>query len=355
MAGKSVQRFTLANANGMRVDVLNFGGVIASVEFPDRNGDLANIVLGFKSLQEYVDYNAAPTARNPHGLGPYFGAIIGRVANRIPGGRFELGGATYQVPTNQGGNALHGGDVGFDQRVWDATRQEAPGEVGVRLLYVSPSGEMGFPGTLTTVATYTLDDQDRLALRIQATTDVLTVVNVTNHTYWNLAGEASGSTYDHVLQIHADSYTPVGEGLIPTGEIAPVAGTPLDFRAPHRIGERTAADHPQIAKGHGYDHNWVLNQTNPRSLVLAATATEPISGRRLDVFTTQPGCQVYTGNYLNGTVIGTSGHAYERGDGLAIETQHFPGSTNRPEFPSIALRPGKVYEETIVYKLSLQG
>ncbi|HMK97211.1 MAG TPA: aldose epimerase family protein [Acidimicrobiales bacterium] len=357
VGGAPVRRFALTNANGMRAEILNYGGIIASLEFPDRAGTRANVVLGYATLGEWVHYNAAPTAYNPKGQGPYMGAIIGRVANRLGGGRFRLNGVPYQVAVNhpQDNNSLHGGDVGFDQRVWSATAEQDDASVGVRLDYVSPAGEMGFPGRLTTTAIYTLDGDNRLSLRLRATTDELTIVNLTNHTYWDLNGEGAGTIYDHLLQLNADHYTPVGEHLLPTGEILPVAGSPLDFRQLHPIGERIRESHPQLLAGHGYDHNWVVNQTSPRSLVLAATVISPASGRRLDVYTTQPGCQFYSGNFLNGTVVGSGGRAYRQSDGFALETQHFPNAPSCPGFPSIELAPGQVYDETIVFRLSCEG
>ncbi|HUB69022.1 MAG TPA: aldose epimerase family protein [Acidimicrobiales bacterium] len=393
LSGKAVKRFRLANNNGMVVEILNYGGVVVSVEFPDKSGRAANLVLGYPDLAAYVKYNSAPTPHNPGARGSYFGAVIGRFANRVAGGAFELNGTRHQVVTNVGSTALHGGQVGFDQKVWSAAVFRRPaadgrptgadeqptgadeqptgaggrrsggdhpdgeggGVVGVRLEYVSPDGEMGFPGRLVTVATYTLDNQDRLTLQFEATTDAPTVVNLTNHTYWNLAGEASGAAYGHLLRLNADHYTPIDASLMPTGEISPVAGTPFDFREFHPIGERIRANHPQLAVGHGYDHNWVLNQAQPGSLTHAAAVVEPGSGRRLDLYTTQPGCQFYTGNFLDGTIVGSSGHSYRQSDGFALETQHFPDSPNQPGFPSTELEPGQTYAQTTVYKLSCEN
>jgi aldose 1-epimerase len=354
--GEAVRRYTLSNSNGMKAEIFNYGGIIAALEFPGRDGVAANLVLGYPTLRDFVSYNSAATDHNPQGQGPYLGALIGRVANRLGGGRFELGGAAYQVSVNQAqdNNSLHGGDVGFDQRVWSAAVENSDASVGARLEYVSPAGEMGYPGELRVIATYTLDGQNRLALRLQATTDAPTVVNMTNHTYWNLDGEGTGTVYDHLLRLNADHYTPIGERLLPTGEILPVEGTPLDFRRLRPIGEEIRSDHPQLVAAHGYDHNWVVNQTSPRSLVLAATAISPASGRRLDVYTTQPGCQFYAGNFLNGGILGTRGRAYRQSDGFALETQHFPNTPNCPGFPSIELVPGDVYDETMVFQLSLE-
>jgi len=350
--GEQVLRYFLTNSAGTEVVILTFGGIIESLQFPDRLGERRDIVLGFKTLEEYVRFNSPRTAANPEGAGPYFGALIGRYANRIAGGRLEIDGQLYSVPTNDGTNALHGGDVGFDQKVWSSNVVRGDGSVGVRLGYVSPSGEMGFPGTLRVVATYALDNDNRLALTLQAETDAPTFLNLTNHTYWNLAGESSGTIYDQLLYLNADRYTPVDEALAPTGEILPVSETPLDFRQPRAIGERIRDGHPQLIVAHGYDHNWVLNQARPSSLVHAATVIDPKSGRALKVFTTQPGLQFYSGNFLNGALMGRGGSAYRQSDGFALEAQHFPGSPHWPDFPSTALFPGDSFEETIVFELT---
>jgi aldose 1-epimerase len=351
VGGRPVHRYGLTNTAGMQVEIISYGGIIGSVQFPDRNGQRANIVLGFKTLEEYVKYNPVPTPANPSGAGTYFGALIGRYANRITGGRLEIDGDHHLVPINHGVNALHGGNVGFDQKVWSATVVRDELAVGLRLEYVSPDGEMGFPGTLRVVAEYSLDNHNRLELRFKATTDAPTLVNLTNHTYWNLAGEPTGTVYDQVLSINADSFTPVNEALTPTGEVAPVAGTPFDFRTPTAIGARIRQGDPQLITGLGYDHNWVLNQTRPRSMVLAATALDPGTGRGLNVHTTQPGIQFYSGNFLDGMVNGTSGRAYRQSDGFALETQHFPDSPNHPTFPSTVLRPGEIYEQATIFEL----
>jgi aldose 1-epimerase len=350
--GEQVLRYFLVNSAGTEVAVLTFGGIIESLHFPDRLGERRNIVLGFKTLEDYARYNPARTAATPEGAGAYFGALIGRYANRIAGGRLEIGGQQHLVPTNDGTNALHGGDVGFDQKVWGSKVVRGEGAAGVRLEYLSPSGEMGFPGTLRVAATYTLDNDNRLELRLQAETDAPTFLNLTNHTYWNLAGESSGAVYDQLLSLNADRYTPVDEALAPTGEIHAVSGTPLDFRQPRAIGERIRDGHPQMVIAHGYDHNWVLNQARPRSLVLAATVVDPKSGRALKVRTTQPGLQFYSGNFLSGALVGRGGRSYRQSDGFALEAQHFPGSPHWPEFPSTALLPGDNFEETIVFELT---
>jgi aldose 1-epimerase len=350
--GEQVLRYFLVNCFGTEVAILTYGGIIESLLFPDRAAERRDIVLGFRTLEDYVRYNPPRTAANPEGVGAYFGALIGRYANRIAGGRFEIEGQLYSVPTNDGTNALHGGDVGFDQKVWGSTVVRADGAVGVRLEYVSPSGEMGFPGTLRTVATYTLDNDNRLQLKLQAETDAPTFLNLTNHTYWNLAGDSSGTVYDQVLYLNADSYTPVDEALAPTGEILTVSGTPLDFREPRAIGERIRDAYPQMILAQGYDHNWVLNRPAPSSLVHAATVVDPKSGRALTVRTTQPGLQFYSGNFLNGALTGRGGNIYRQSDGFALEAQHFPGSPHWPDFPSTALLPGDRFEETIVFELT---
>ena len=345
--GQAVDRFTLANGHGMTVRILTYGGIIQELSVPDRTGHKANVVLGFATLDDYVAHNS-PVA----GGGVYFGALVGRYANRIAKGTFTLDGQTFHVPVNNNGNSLHGGTIGFDKKVWSAAEIHGTDSVGLRLTYVSPNGEMGYPGTLTTVATYMLDDANRLSLRFQATTDAPTVVNLTNHSYFNLAGEASGDVYRQVLQVNADRFTPTDTTQIPTGVLAPVAGTPMDFRTPTAIGARINQNDPQLLTGQGYDLNWVLNRPSGNGLAFAARAVDPASGRVLSVFTTQPGIQFYSGNFLTGTLVGTSGHAYRQSDGFALETQHYPDSPNHANFPSTVLRPGQAYDQTTVFQLS---
>ncbi|WP_328471274.1 galactose mutarotase [Actinoplanes sp. NBC_00393] len=331
----AVDRYTLSNGSGLRVSVLTYGGIVQSIEVPDRGGNTANVALGFASIQGYLD--------NP---GPYFGAIIGRYGNRIAKGQFTIDGLAVQVPVNDGPNSLHGGTPGFDQRIWEATVTD---DGALVLHHVSPDGDQGFPGTLWVTVTYRLTADNGLRIDYRATTDTATVVNLTNHSYFNLAGDGSGNVYDHVLRIDADAFTPVDATLIPTGEIAPVDGTPLDFRTPTAIGERIREDHTQLRYGSGYDHNWVLN--NPEAgLRVVAHVAEPGTGRSLTVHTTEPGMQFYSGNFLTGTFAGASGHLYRQGDGLALETQHFPDSPNHPQFPTTELRPGQTYESTTVYE-----
>jgi aldose 1-epimerase len=337
--GTQVDIYTLTNSNGMEVTVLTYGGIFQSIKVPDRNGDFDNVTLGFDNLTDYVENNS-----------PYFGAIIGRYGNRIAGGQFTLDGVTYQLATNNGPNHLHGGNVGFDKRVWEVTDTFATdNRVGLELHYVSPDGEEDYPGTLDTTVTYTLTNSNRIVMEYVATTDQPTIVNLTNHAYWNLEGEGEGSIDDHVLRLEASHYTPVDATLIPTGEIAPVADTPFDFTHSMAIGERIRESHEQLLFGRGYDHNWVLDREGD-DLELAARLFEPDSGRILKIYTTEPGIQFYSGNFLDGTLIGTSGRTYRQGDGLALETQHFPDSPNKPNFPSTVLRPGEVYDTTTIYK-----
>jgi aldose 1-epimerase len=343
--GAAVHRYTLTAADGLTVKILTYGGILQSVQVPDERGRPVDIALGFATLDEYVAHNS-PEA----GGGVYFGALIGRYANRIADGRFTLDGVDHQVPVNNNGNALHGGTVGFDKKIWTPTVEQGHDSVGLRLEYVSPDGEMGFPGTLTTQATYTLDNSGRLTLAFRATTDKATVVNLTNHTYWNLAGESSGDVYGHLLRLDADRYTPVDALQIPTGEQLPVRGTPMDFTRPTAIGARVAAADPQLLTGQGYDLNWAVNGGGGR-LVLAARAVDPHSGRTLSVWTTQPGIQFYSGNFLTGTLVGTGHSAYRQSYGFALETQNFPDAPNHPGFSSV-LRPGQVYRHTTVFGLS---
>jgi aldose 1-epimerase len=344
--GKAVHRYTLANARGMRVRILSYGGIIQTLEVPDRHGHSDNVVLGFPTLADYVAKNS------PASGGPYFGALIGRYANRIAKGTFTLDGKTYHVPINNNGNSLHGGTDGFNQRVWDVTEVTGKGTAGLRLTLVSPDGDQGYPGTLTTTVEYTLDNQNRLTISYHATTDKPTVLNLTNHTYWNLDGESSGDIYGQKLMLNADRYTPTDSTQIPTGELTPVKGTPFDLRRPTAIGDHVADNDPQLLTGQGYDHNWVLDRQNDGSLALAARASDPESGRVLTVETTEPGIQFYSGNFLDGTLVGTGGKTYRQGYGFALETQHFPDSPNRANFPGTVLRPGQTYQTTTVFALN---
>ena len=337
-----VDRYLLSNGRGMRAAILTHGGIVQSLEVPDRHGVPANVVLGFDRLQGYLD--------NP---GPFFGALIGRYGNRIAGGRFVLDDVAHRLPVNNGPNSLHGGTAGFDKRLWSATPLEQDGTVGLDLRYVSPDGDQGYPGTLTVDVRYTLTPDHELRIDYRATTDAPTVVNLTNHSYFNLAGEGNGDIYGHELQINASHFTPVDAGLIPAGPIAPVAGTPLDFRQATPVGSRLRTGDTQLRYAGGYDHNWVLDREGD-GLAPAAQLTEPASGRTLSVHTTEPGLQFYSGNFLDGTIAGTSGRLYRQGDGLALETQHFPDSPNRPDFPSTVLRPGQTYRSATVLRFGAE-
>lgn len=341
--GQQVDRFTLANRHGLRVELLSYGATIRAIWAPDRAGESANVTLGFADLAGYLQ---APS--------PFFGSIVGRYANRIAGGIFTLDGESYRLAANDGPNHLHGGVRGFDKRMWGADEVRGDEAAGMRFSRVSPDGEEGYPGTLTADVTYRLDDDNRLRIDYRAETDTPTIVNLTNHTYWNLAGEGTRTVEEHVLCFAASRYTPVDESLTPTGELAPVAGTPFDFTEPTPIGARIRGGHPQLLIGRGYDHTMVLDRApGDASLMAAAVLTDPESGRTLTIWTTEPGIQFYSGGYLDGTRIGSGGQAYRQGDGVALETQHFPDSPNRPRFPPVALRPGEVYRSTTVFGLSV--
>jgi aldose 1-epimerase len=334
----AVARYTLTNAHGARVRILTYGGIIQSIEVPDRHGRTANVALGFDNLADYVAKS------------PYFGAIIGRYANRIAKGQFTLDGKQYQLPVNNGPNSLHGGTVGFDKHIWATTPFQHGDDVGLTMRYVSPAGDQGYPGTLTTTVTYTLTANNGIRIGYRATTDAPTIINLTNHTYFNLAGEGTGTVYDQVLYLNAHRYTPVNSTLIPTGALATVTGTPMDFTRPTPIGARIRDNFQQLLFGPGYDHNWVLDRSDSTSLVLGARASDPRSGRVLNVYTDQPGIQFYTGNFLDGTLVGTGHHTYRQGDAFTLETQHYPDSPNHPNFPSTVLRPEQVYQTTTVYQ-----
>ena len=327
---------SLTNANGMQVRILAYGAVVQSLTAPDRRGDHADVVLGYDSIDAYAGGQA------------YLGAIVGRYANRIGGARFELDGNRYSLPANDGPNTLHGGFRGFDKVVW--TMKPDPAGRSVRLTYVSPEGEQGFPGDVTIRVTYTLTDQDELRIDYDATTDRATPLNLSNHAYFNLAGHGAGDILGHELELLADAYTPVDSNLIPTGELRDVTGTPFDFRTPTAIGARVDDDDQQLAFGHGYDHNFVLRKSGG-GLELAARVFEPGSGRVLEVLTTEPGVQFYSGNHLHG-IAGKHGACYDRRGGLCLETQHFPDSPNRPGFPDTILRPGETYASTTVYRFA---
>jgi aldose 1-epimerase len=338
-SGERVDRYTLSNGR-MRVRILTYGGILQTIEVPDRRGRLGNVTLGFDNLADYV-------ARSP-----YFGCITGRYANRIAAGRFTLDGTTYQLPINNDPNSLHGGTVGFDKHVWAATPVRGGDDVGLRLDFTSPAGDQGYPGTLRATVTYTLTAGNGIRMEYRATTDAPTVVNLTNHAYFNLAGEGSGSVEGHKLTLNARRYTPVDATLIPTGTLDPVAGTPMDFTRPTAIGARIREGFEQLVIGRGYDHNYVLDRhdNSYTKLELAARVVDPGSGRALTIVTTEPGIQFYSGNFLDGTLVGTGGRMYRQGDGFALETQHYPDSPNQPSFPTTVLRPGQTYHTTTIYQ-----
>ncbi len=355
IGGQDVHEYTLTNAGKrpIEVKIITYGGIITSIKVPDKWGNMENVALGFDNLSDYETKN------------PYFGCITGRYANRIDEGRFTLDGVTYCLDINNPPNSLHGGYVGFDKKVWEVTKAEV-GQDGVvlELHYLSlagegyepaecADGEAGYPGNLDVYVTYTLNNKNQIVMDYVATTDAPTVVNLTNHTYWNLAGEGEGDINDHILYLNADRFTPVDPTLIPTGELAPVAGTPFDFTVPKPISDGLRSNAEQVAIGRGFDHNWVLSRPSfdDTSMLLAATLCEPGSRRTLNVWTEEPGIQFYAGNFLDGTLYGTSGRAYRQGDGIALETQHFPDSPNQPGFPSTVLRAGETYATRTIFEL----
>ncbi|QNS06429.1 aldose epimerase family protein [Streptomyces xanthii] len=337
--GTRIDRWSLENG-GTRLKVLSYGGIVQSLELPDRHGRYANVSLGYDHIEGYVTGTT------------FFGATIGRYGNRIAKGRFTLDGRTYQLSVNDGENSLHGGARGFNTRVWDVEGFVSGSDVGLRLHYTSPDGEMGYPGTLRVRVTYTLTARGDWRIDYAAVTDKATVVNLTNHTYYNLAGEGSGGVYDHELTLDASRFTPTDSGLIPTGELAKVAGTPFDFRRAKPVGRDIRTAHPQLVTAKGFDHNWVLDKGVTDRPVPFATLRDPGSGRALKIATDQPGVQFYSGNFLDGTLAGPSGRTYRQGDGLCLETQHFPDSPNQPSFPSTVLRPGETYRTTTVHSFS---
>jgi aldose 1-epimerase len=335
--GEAVESFTLTNAHGIELRAISYGGIIVSLRAPDRDGRLDDVVLGHDDLAGYL---AKPS---------FFGALVGRYGNRIAGGRFTLDGRTYTLATNNGPNHLHGGVRGFDKRVWKAEPFERPGTAGLVLTRTSPDGEEGYPGNLAVRVTYTLTDRDEVGFEYFATTDKPTVVNLTQHSYFNLAGDGKRDVLGHELMIDADRFTPVDKTLIPTGVLAAVAGTPFDFRKPATIGARIGADDEQIRNGGGYDHNFVLKGGGDGSTPVIRVF-EPTTGRTLDIATTEPGVQFYSGNFLDGSVTGKAGHVYGKRYGFCLETQHFPDSPNHAGFPSTVLRPGKEYRSKTVLK-----
>jgi aldose 1-epimerase len=340
--GRPIDLYTLTNKNGVEARISNYGATVVSLQIPDRNNRFADVVLGYDSLKGYVDDNA------------YFGGTIGRYANRIAGGRFNLGGMTYAVARNDGENHLHGGFQGFNKVVWETEHILNHEPSVLPLNYLSKDGEEGYPGHLKVQLIYTLTEHNELRIDSTATTDQETLINLTNHSYFNLAGHSAGDILSHELILHADRFTPVNATLIPTGELRGVQGTPFDFQQAAAIGDRIHETDQQLVFAKGYDHNWVLNDGGKGKISLAAQVYEMRSGRVLEVSTTEPGIQFYSGNFLDGTARGKEGRTYNRRDGFCLEPQHFPDSPNHPEFPSAVLRPGERYSSTTIYKFSVR-
>ena len=338
--GQEVYLYTLTNDKGVQAEIITYGGAVVSLKVPDRKGELADVVLGYSDLEGYVHDKA------------YFGALIGRYGNRIAHGKFELDGKTYTLFKNDGDNTLHGGKEGFNKKIWTAKDVSGAAGPALELTYLSKDGEEGFPGNLSVKVVYTLTNTNELKIEYNATTDKDTVLNLTNHSYFNLAGQGNGDILGDILTIHASRYTPVDAGLIPTGELAPVKGTPFDFTKPTAIGARIEDDNEQLKLGHGYDHNFVLDRSGKGGLQLAAEVYEPKSGRVMEVLTTQPAVQFYTGNFLDGTITGKDGKVYKKRYALCLETQHYPDSPNHPSFPTTELKPGEHYHTVTVYKFS---
>jgi aldose 1-epimerase len=339
--GRPVDLYTFSNSQGLEVRVTNFGGIVESLRVPDKNGKMEDVVLGFDSIDGYLDNS------------PYFGAIVGRYANRIANGAFTLDGVKYSLAKNNGENSLHGGRIGFNKMVWDAKSFKTSKASGLTLTRTSPDGEEGYPGNLKVQVTYTLTDENQLILDYEAVTDKATPLNLSHHSYFDLAGEGSGDILGHELMINADRFTPIDGSLIPTGELRAVKGTPLDFTKPTAIGARINDNYDQLQLGRGYDHTFVINRKDD-SLTLAARVREPKSGRVMEVFTTEPAVQLYTSNFLDGSIVGKHGHAYQKRSALCLETQHFPDSPNHPAFPSTILRPGTTFRSQTIYKFSTE-
>jgi aldose 1-epimerase len=335
--GQTIEIYTLRNAHGAEAQIITFGGIVTSLKVPDKSGKLGDVVLGYDYLDGYLTNN------------PYFGATIGRYGNRIANGKFSVDGKTYTLAQNNGSNNLHGGPNGFDKVVWNV--EKASGD-SLELGYLSKDGDQGFPGNLKARVRFTLTDDNALKIENTATTDKPTVVNLTHHSYFNLAGEGSGNILNHEVTINADKFLPVNANLIPTGEFRPVKGTPFDFLAPHKVGERINAGDEQLTLGNGYDHCWVVNKKSGE-LGLAATAYDAGSGRFMEVLSTEPATQFYTGNHVD-VAKGKNGHSYAKNSGFCFEPQHYPDSPNHPEFPSVVLRPGQTFKNTIIYKFSVK-
>lgn len=338
--GTPVQLYTLRNSRGSEAQICTYGGIVTSLKVADKHGKFGDVVLGYDTLDGYIEKS------------PHFGCLVGRYGNRIAKGKFTLNGKEYTLAVNNPPNSLHGGVKGFDKVVWKAKVLVSSTGPALELNYTSKDGEEGFPGNLKVAATYTLTEDNALRLDFIATTDADTVCNLTHHSYFNFAGK--GEVLGHVVTIHADRFTPVDANMIPTGELRPVKGTPLDFTKPTSIGARINSDDEQIKLGGGYDHNWVVNQATPGQLTHAATVTEPTSGRVMEVWTTEPGIQFYTGNFLDGSITGKGGWTYQARNGFCFEPQHFPDSPNQPSFPTTVLKPGQTYQNTIIYKFSVR-
>ena len=339
--GQAVEIYTLRNSKGAEAAILTYGGIVQKLTVPDKNGKFADVVLGFDDLQGYIDKS------------PYFGALIGRYGNRIGGAKFTLDGKTYTLATNNGPNSLHGGLKGFDKAVWTARPMQTAQGPALILTYASLDGEEGFPGNLLVTATYTLTDDNALKLECTATTDKPTVVNLTHHSYFNLSGQGNGDILGHIVQINADQTTPVDAGLIPTGELKSVNGTPFDFRKPAAIGARINEPDIVLQYGPGYDHNWVINKPLGQ-LGLQARVEEPATGRVMEVWSDEPGLQFYAGNFLDGSIVGKGGVTYQIRTGFCMEPQHYPDSPNKANFPSVLLKPGQTFHNTIIYKFSVK-
>lgn len=339
--GTAIELYTLTSSSGSSVSITNLGAIIVSMRMPDRNGKLDDIVLGFDSPQPYLTQS------------PYFGAVVGRYANRIRAGKFSLDGTGYTLPRNNGENSLHGGTIGFDKRLWQARPVRKGKKAGVRLSLLSADGDQGYPGALNVTVTYMFDDANRLTVTYDATTTKPTVVNLSQHSYFNLNGQGSGPITDHHLRLAASHFTPTDAGLIPTGAVDPVEGTPMDFRHAKPIGRDIGADYEPLRLGGGYDHNWVLDRNGP-GLVFAASLSAPKTGRRLEIYTDQPAIQFYAGNFLDGTIAGKNGARYVHRSGLCLETQHYPDSPNQPTFPTTVLRPGQSYHSVTEFRFSTE-
>lgn len=339
--GENVNQYTLTNRNGLQMQVINYGGTITSLKTPDRNGTMEEVVLGCDSLDDYLDGT------------PFFGCLVGRYGNRIAGGEFTLDGKKFSLAKNNNGNHIHGGLRGFDKVYWEIVPVTGNDGPSLKLTYVSPDMEEGYPGNLSVEVVYTLSNQNELIIDYTATTDKKTIVNLTNHSYFNLTGNAKQNILGHELVMNAAKYVPVNRQLIPEGQLAGVEGTPFDFREAMKIGDRIDSDHPQIANGSGYDHCWVF-EGDPGELKHGATVYEPVSGRVMEMYTTEPGVQLYTGNHLNGSEVGKGGKAYSARDGFCLETQHFPDSPNQESFPSVVLNPGEEYHTRTVFAFAVR-